>query len=102
MNDFENRLDILEIGYYILYGCTINEEFKKDNQKNLTTICNDAYQEAENSIKKTLKNYEINDNNKIIQNIIKELTEYGAISEITGFCKGIKAGIKLYIELAVK
>lgn len=102
MNDFESRLDILEIGYYILYGSLVNKEFKNNVEKNLITMCNNAYEKAENSIKEILKNHKINNDNEITENIIKELNEYGSMSEITGFCTGIKAGIKLYVELAVK
>lgn len=101
MDDFEARLNILDIGNYILYGGTITEEFKNNGEKDLIVICNTAYDEAEKAIKKILKDYETN-NNKIIENIMKELNNYGSTSEITGFCEGLKAGVKLFIELAVK
>lgn len=101
MDDFNERINILKIGCYILYGGELGNRLKNYVHDDLLIIKDSHYDEAEKNINKILKEKQINDKN-LLTEIMKEVSDYSSTSEITGFCTGLKAGIKLFIELAIK
>ena len=101
MEDYNEKINALDIGAFIFSGGSALGSRFNDKERDLLVILDTAYDEAEKAVSKIITDNEIKDK-EVLSMLMAELTGYGTIAEITGFCHGLKAGVRLFLELAVK